>query len=534
MFLIASGLLAACAYRSLLFWEPGSDHVGAVEAWFFLPTNTSPKVIFALAAALAYRRREAIRQALSGRASPTAAMPSLLAGFALYLWGIYTDATDLLLASFVLVAFGACLLRAGGRLARALSFPLLVLLFAIPLPAILTNQLFYALQLWAARDAATLLPLLGVPVFREGNAIYGAHGQFQVVDTCAGLRFIEVLTLLAVAFAGWSPAGRLRTALRIALALPIAYVFNLLRVCLLILHPASPLSSMHIVQGWAVFLGAVTCLAYLDRLVLRHLPRRPRSASIRFSSGYAPDAEDPPPVRWAAVLPVLFAAMLGAWFWLPRWELPREERFTPVGLPVEIDGWRMQRALTLDETFLGSVGFTMHVYRPFARAGETIFVFVGYDDRTHRTRSFLTPKNAFIDAGWEVEERRFLQPEASRLRVESVLARSRQRRLLSHVWYASTGALYAETFRALLALDQSPLRRRGAGRVVRLSAPVGPEAEGVAGAGATRLALGPGSWPSRPLWKPLCRKRAPARRPRTPGQRQEPSRVPFSETPYPK
>jgi EpsI family protein len=491
MFLIASGLLAACAYRSLLFWEPGFDALGTVEAWFFLPSNTSPKVIFVLAAALAYRRREAIRQALSGRASPTAAMLALLAGFALYLWGIYTNATDLLLVSFVLLAFGACLLRAGGRLARALSFPLLVLLFAIPLPAVLTNQLFYVLQLWAARDAATLLPLMGMPVFHEGNAIYGAHGQYQVIDTCAGLRFIEVLTLLAVAFAGWFPAGRPRILLRIALALPIAYAFNLLRVCLLTLYPASPLSSMHIVQGWAVFLGAVTCLVYLDRLALRHLPRRPRSASTRLSSAYAPGAEDPPPVRWAALLPLLLAAMLGASFWLPHWELPRDERFIPISLPVEIDGWRMQRALSLDNTFLGSVRFTTHAYWSFARAGETIFVFAGYDDRMHRTRSFLSPKNAFVDAGWEVEERRFLQQEASRLRVESVLARSRQRRMLSHVWYANTGPLYAETLRAVFALDRSPLRRRGAGRVIRLSTPVGPEAENVAAARARLRAFAP-------------------------------------------
>jgi EpsI family protein len=491
MFWIASGLLAACAYRPLLFWEPGATHVAPLEGWFFLPANTSPKVIFTLAAALAYRRREAIGQALSGRASPGAATPALLAGFALYLWGIHTDATDLLLASFVLVGLGTGLLRGGGRLARALSFPLLVLLFAIPLPAVLTNHLFYVLQLRVARDAAFLLPFLGMPVFREGNAIYGAHEQFQVIDTCAGLRFIEVLTLLAVAFAGWFPAGRLRAVLRVAVALPIAYVFNLLRVCLLILYPTSPLSSMHLVQGWAVFLGAILCLVYVDRLALWHLPKPPRAAAGLPAFARAHGAEDRPAGRWAAALLALLAALLGASLWLPRWELPRNERFAPISLPFEIDGWRMQRRLPPDKTFLGSARFTTHVYRPFARAGETIFVFVGYDDRMHRSLSFLTPKNAFTDAGWEVEERRFLQREAGGPRVESVLARSRQRRLLSHAWYTSTGALYAETFRALLALDQSPLRRRRAGRVVRLSAPVDSEAGGVAAARARLRAFAP-------------------------------------------
>jgi exosortase len=484
MSLIASGLLAACAYGTLLFWEPGADYLHPVEAWFFLPTNTSPKVIFALAAILTYRRREAIRQALSGRGSPVAAAPWLLAGLAMYLWATYTGATDLLLASFVLTAFGACLLRAGGRLARGLSFPLLVLMFAIPLPAVLTNQLFYVLQLWAARDAATLLPLLGMPVVREGNAIYGAHGQFQVIDTCAGLRFIEVLTLLAVAFAGWFPASRLRTVLRVLLALPIAYAFNLVRVCLLILYPSSPISSMHVVQGWAVFIGAVLCLAYLDRFALQRLPQRAPAPR-------APDAREPPSARWAWVLSALLAAMLAASLWLPRWELPKHQRFVPVALPVEIDGWRMQRKLPVDETFLGSVRFTTYLYRSFARGSDMILVFVGYDDRMRSDRSFLTRKNAFVDAGWRVEERRFLQPGTSEQRVESVLAHSRQRRLLSHVWYADTGAWYTETLRALLALDRSPLRRRHVGRVVRISTALGPGSEEIAPARARLEAFGP-------------------------------------------
>ena len=99
-----------------------------------------------------------------------------------------------------------------------------------------------------------------------------AHEQFMVIDTCAGLRFMEVLTLLAVVYAGWSPGGRLRTLLRVALAPPIAYFFNLLRVCLLMTHPASELSSMHSIQGWGVFLAAVTCFVYVDRLLLGRLP----------------------------------------------------------------------------------------------------------------------------------------------------------------------------------------------------------------------------------------------------------------------
>ena len=489
--LVASGALAALAYHPLWLWEPGLDQLAPFEGWFFLPTNTSPKAVFALAVALTYRKREGIRQALRGRGSPGAAIFPLVAGFALYLWGLHTGATDLLVVSLVLVGFGACLLRAGAQLARALSFPLLMLLFAIPLPAPLTNQLFYDLQLQTARHAAFLLPFLGMPVVLEGNAIYGAHAQFQVVDTCAGLRFIEVLTLLAAAYAGWFPTGRLRTLLRILLALPIAYAFNLVRVCLLILHPASPLSSMHVVQGWAVFLGAVACLVYVDRVALRHLPRRPRAAAGPPTSARLHQPGERPAGGSALALAVFLAALLCGFFWMRRWQPPPQEHSTSLRLPVEIDGWQMRRAAAMDDVFLGSVHYTARVHYPFQRAGETIFVFVGHDDHTQRSWSFLSPKNAFVDAGWAVEQRHVLLPEPGGPRVESVLGSSRQRRLLSHTWYTNTGNLYAETIRAFLALDQSVLRRQEPGRVVRLSTPVGPEAEEIAAARARLLAFAP-------------------------------------------
>jgi len=469
---IASLLLAALAYRGLLFWDSGRDLDPTDEGWFFRPSETSLHILFALAAALVWRRWSVLRGAAQGAGSPGAALLPLLAATALYLWGHFADAPDLVLASLLALALGVALLGWGAPLARELVLPLLVLLFAIPIPAALTNALFHTLQLWTARDAAFLLSLAGMPLFREANAIYGAHAQFMVIDTCAGLRFMEVLTLLAVVYAGWSRGSRLRTLLRVALAPPIAYFFNLLRVCLLITHPTSELSSMHSVQGWVVFLAAVTCFVYVDRLLLGRLPGCAPPPAGSTPPPSALDARARNAGRWLPALVVLIAALLGASIWISPWQIPQESRFKPIALPMEIDGWKMGRSLPSDLPYLGTVRFSTSVHRPYRRDAEEIYLFVASDDRTDRGRSYLTPKNAFVDGGWEVEEQRTVALGPNAQPAVSVLAHSRERRILSFSWYSHTGTLGTEVLRALLALDQSPLRRAQPGRLIRLATPV--------------------------------------------------------------
>lgn len=472
---IASLLLAGVAFRSLLFWDPGREVDPTDESWFFRPSETSPRIIFALAAALVWRRWPTLCDAARQPGSPGAALPALLTGVALYLWGHHSGAPDLILASFVALALGVSLLHSGVRLARALVLPLVVLLFAIPIPAVMTNEFFYTLQLWTARDATYLLRLAGMPLFREANAIYGAHEQFMVIDTCAGLRFIEVLTLLAVAYAGWSPAGRLRTLLRIALAPPIAYVFNLFRVCVLITNPTSELSTMHSVQGWAVFLAAVSCLAIVDRAVLSRLPdRRPRATETPRPVAAAARA----PGDWPLAVPIVLAVLAAVSIWMPQWQIPPESRFVPISLPMRIGDWRMGSALPLDLPYLGTVRYSHKVHRPYRRDGEEVFLFIAVDDRTDRGRSLLTRKNPFLDGGWIVDERRAVTLGALAPRAESVLAHSRERRALSITWYERTGRVLPETLRALLAADQSALRRSTPGRVIRIATPVAPGPRG--------------------------------------------------------
>jgi EpsI family protein len=455
----------------------------------FSPGDALPQIYFALAAALVYRNRNSFRSAMKdGSGSAALAILPLAVGSALFLWGHYVAAADLLLASFVLVSMGVGLLWFGTRFAAAWSVPCVILAFAFPIPAALTNQVFYSLRLATAKQVTALLSLVGFPAYHEGNVIYGPNVVAQVIDSCCGLRAMEMLALAAFLFAQWSPAGRLRGWLLFALAPPIAYAFNLLRVCFIIPDPTSDLSATHTVQGWLAFFGALAFLVLVDRLLGRLLSRRAgsqaASSAARDPSRPAADAAVSSGSRAggrSVALAALFAALLGASIWMPQWS-PRETgkfasetilRVPDVELPRALDGWEMQVAPPPDFVFFWTLRFSQYANRSYRRDGQTVDLFVGYADRGDRSASLLSPKNALPGRGWEVEDRSFAGLDSWDTRVERVVARSGQRRILTYHWYEGMDSVAVEALRALFATDQSPLWRSQRPRVIRIGTRVG-------------------------------------------------------------
>jgi exosortase len=106
----------------------------------------------------------------------------------------------LLLAGIVIYFWGARLLRL-----MIVSFVLLVL--AIPIPAIIFNQIAFPLQLFASRCAVWAMRMFEIPVLRQGNVIellpLGAREtkKLEVVEACSGIRSLMTLVTLAVVFA---------------------------------------------------------------------------------------------------------------------------------------------------------------------------------------------------------------------------------------------------------------------------------------------------------------------------------------------
>lgn len=182
--------------------------------------------------------------------------------------------------SLLIVLAGVSLLLFGWNLFKAVLFPWAVLVLMIPLPVIVFNQITFPLQLLASRVASSVLPFLGVPVFREGNVINLPLLTLEVAEACSGIRSLISLITLAVIY-GYLTEKRpwMRTLLVIA-SVPIAILANSLRIIgtgLLVQYwdPDKAQGYFHASWGWIIF--GISLLMLYGLQCLMHVIWRERS-----------------------------------------------------------------------------------------------------------------------------------------------------------------------------------------------------------------------------------------------------------------
>jgi exosortase len=475
---LVCGVLAALAYRDLLWAQPERALPEELEQWFFVPSTSMAPVVVLLSLWLLYRRLPALRALPPHRGSLPTGCALLAAGLASYLWATFTSAPDLLVPSLMLNLLACAWLWRGAAGLRNLLLPVLFLVFAMPLPPPLLSQIVFRLQLGTTEVAGSILYALGVPHMVAGERIVRPENTFSVIEACSGLRSMETLTIVSILMVDLFRRRGLHAWLVVLAAPPVAFLLNGLRAVLLILNPHSEISTIHNLQGVAILLGGVVILFALDGLLEWGQRRRGHRRGLR------PRVEAPSR-PWGALpgapaVAGVLAACLAASLWLPRWEPPGEptlnlKRRFERGL----GGSLRTTELDTDRLFLGSASFReSFTLRYSPHQGDPVVLFFGLGWRPERGRS-LSPKTALPGSGWIVEEEFpvTLEPDARPAR--AMVLRSGSHRVLSYHWTEGALCWPAETLRALLALDRSPFRRRQEIRVVRIgSAVVGPLPEG--------------------------------------------------------
>lgn len=174
--------------------------------------------------------------------------------------------------SFLLALAGLVILFFGWTYFRAVLFPWAFLVLMIPLPAIVFNQITFPLQILASKISATVLPLCGVPVLREGNVINLPAMALEVAEACSGIRSLVSLLTLAVIY-GYLMETRVWVRVVLAIAsLPIVVLANSLRIVgtgLLVQYwnPDKAEGFFHLFSGWLIFVAALAMLYLVHKLL---------------------------------------------------------------------------------------------------------------------------------------------------------------------------------------------------------------------------------------------------------------------------
>ena len=248
--------------------------------WYSFPDYSHGFLVPVFAGFLLWDRRDAIRRA---KLEPSwRGVPLILLGIMAVFFGVYGAELFLSRISLVLIVAGLIWTLLGRDVLRAVRFPLAVLLLAIPFPAIIFNQITFPLQLLASKLASNLLPLLGVPVFREGNVIQLPAMKLEVAEACSGIRSLMSLFTLAVFYGYFLEKTTVRRWILALASIPIAVAANALRIvgtglCVQYWDPSKGEGFFHEFSGWVMFVISLSFLYLLHRAMHKFRPREVRA-----------------------------------------------------------------------------------------------------------------------------------------------------------------------------------------------------------------------------------------------------------------
>ncbi|HMB35110.1 MAG TPA: exosortase A [Methylomirabilota bacterium] len=189
----------------------------------------------------------------------------LLLGIGILLLGDIGSENFLMRSSLIVILVGLVLFLLGPRVLRVVAFPLLFLIFMVPLPSTIFYAVALPLQTLAARNAAWTLDALGVPVLLDGNVIHLSKQSLGVAEACSGIRSLISLLSVSVGWAVLTLSGFWAVAIFVAAVVPITIVANAGRVVVTGLigqwfGVEYAQGFFHTFSSWLVFVFAFLCL----------------------------------------------------------------------------------------------------------------------------------------------------------------------------------------------------------------------------------------------------------------------------------
>ena len=243
-----------------------------VRQWYTDPNYSHGFLVPFLSAYLIWQRRDQLAE-IARRPSNWGIL-LVLGSLGLLFLGSLGAELFLTRISIIATICGLIVYFSGWRLLRAMAFPLAFLLFAIPIPALIYNEIVFPLQFIASKFATSCLEMLNLfPIMREGNVLIMPGMRLEVVEACSGIR--SLMSLLALA-AGYGYLAEKSVPVRWFLFLsmvPLAIISNGTRVMItaLMTHYIGPQAAegfMHEFSGWVIFVVATALFLALHSLTV--------------------------------------------------------------------------------------------------------------------------------------------------------------------------------------------------------------------------------------------------------------------------
>jgi exosortase B len=220
--------------------------------------------------------------------------PALKTGWMVFIFGILIYAVGRLfsisifeMGSQIFIVSAILLLLKGVNAWKLAWFPVLYILFMIPLPSILVDAITGSLKQIISDLVTSLLYTAGYPIARSGVMLTIGQYQLLVADACSGLHSMFSLSALGTLFMYiMARKSLIHNGIMLVSILPIAFVANICRVIVLVLvtyylGDEAGQGFLHGAAGMVLMLTALVIFFALDKAISMVLPEKKTIETIQ-------------------------------------------------------------------------------------------------------------------------------------------------------------------------------------------------------------------------------------------------------------
>jgi len=414
----------------------------------------------------------------------------LLLGIGLYFLGELSALFIIIQYSFLVALYGLVFAWIGWRGAKIIWVPLLLLIFMIPLPVFLYNNLSAQLQLISSEIGVWVIRLFGISVYLEGNVIDLGVFKLQVVEACSGLRYLFPLMTLGFIVAYIYQAAFWKRAVVFLSTIPITVLMNSFRIGVIGVMVEYWGQSMaegflHDFEGWIVFMACLAVLL-LEMLVLSKIGSDRKSLQEAFSI----DFPDPVPgdaivnsrkVPKALVISgfvLVIAAILAVSVGQREEIVPQRTDFSE--FPMQVGEWN-GRPNRLEHIYLDALKLDDYIIADYVSPdGGYVNFYVAYYASQSKGESAHSPRSCLPGGGWQIKS---LTREAlnihlksgAPLQVNRVVIKKGEFAQVVYYWFQGRDRNITNEYMVKWYLFWDALtRNRSDGALVRLTTMVNP------------------------------------------------------------
>ena len=362
----------------------------------------------------------------------------------------------------------------GGRV-RRLIFPIIVLIFIIPLPPYINRILTFHLKMYSSSLSVMLLRLFNVSVVQDGNIIDLGISKLQVADACSGLRYFMPMLLMSLMIGHLTVKKIWQKCVLILLVVPMSVVINGIRIFVAGIltvngHEEMATNFFHDFSGWLGFM-ILAGLLVLFASLLKKTDRRVTYKKVVY------DVIPPRPslVRSAMLSFILCLMFTGTGWIVTRGDAafltPSRQSFT--AFPMRIGNWRGERSY-LSKDILNSLWADDYVQAYYTNAAKhsAIYLLIPYYRYQGTRHTAHAPQSCLLGGGFDMlssHKRTIRVSPRKQVQVMAMDLRKGDRKVLASYFFMQRGRIVTNPWlNKFYIMWDSIYRRRTDGALVRI------------------------------------------------------------------